>query len=81
MRSIAFNQTNGTLVSAGGDRTIRIWQLRRPLLVALQGHRAKVYSVSFSPDGRLLASSGADNNVRLWDRQGNLLHRLSGHQG
>jgi WD40 repeat protein len=36
-------------------------------LLALSGHREKVYNVEFSGDGSYLASSGADREIKLWD--------------
>ncbi|NET38047.1 MAG: TIR domain-containing protein [Cyanothece sp. SIO1E1] len=81
VRSLQFftYQQENLLVSAGGDRTVRIWRLNRPLLRSLQAHNASVHSVAFAPDGRTLASSGADDNIRIWDRTGNLLRTLTGH--
>lgn len=57
-----------TLVSAGADRTVRLWDTERarPLAV-LEGHTDEVLGAAFSPDGREVASGGVDRTVRLWD--------------
>ncbi|MFI1417673.1 helix-turn-helix domain-containing protein [Streptomyces sp. NPDC020731] len=60
-----------TLVSAGADRTVRLWDTdrARPLAV-LKGHTDEVLGAAFSPDGRKVASGGVDRTVRLWDVRG-----------
>ncbi|HLJ92481.1 MAG TPA: WD40 repeat domain-containing protein [Gemmataceae bacterium] len=56
------------LASAGGDATVRIWDvgLRKEKFV-LKGHADKVRAVAFSPNGRVLASGALHDNIKLWD--------------
>jgi WD40 repeat protein len=64
---LAFHPDGDLLASAGGDGSIRIWDLQTGQLAAtLIGHQGGATSVVFSPDGRWLASGGLDATLRLW---------------
>jgi len=56
------------LASAGGDQTVRLWDLADgPERAIWIGTAPAARSVAFSFDKRSLASAGADGAVRLWD--------------
>ena len=80
--SLVFLPDGKTLISASGDRLIRLWdpatgqELRR-----LEGHTAAVLSLVLAPDGKRLASGGADGTVRFWDlAAGKEVRLIQGHR-
>jgi len=91
VRSVAFSPDGNTLVTAGDDRTARLWDLTdrtapRPLGQPLTGHTGPVRSVAFSPDGNALVTAGSDGTARLWDLTDRTAPRplgqpLTGHNG
>ncbi|MBN1139999.1 MAG: caspase family protein [Anaerolineae bacterium] len=65
---VLFSPDGRTVVMAGEDKVISIWQLDRaggPLL--LKGHDDRVFSLDISDDGDLLVSGSWDGTTRLWD--------------
>jgi WD40 repeat protein len=64
---VVFSPSGKLLASAGGDATVRIWDIRNgDLLQTLIAHPGGATSVAFRPDGRALASGGLDGVVRIW---------------
>lgn len=68
--SVIFSPDSKQLATAGGDGTVRVWNLQGQELEKFVGHKGPVRSVSFSRDGQQLASSSDDTMVRIWDLQG-----------
>ncbi len=71
---VAFNADGTLLASAGGDKTVRIWERATEIPIrTLTGRTSSprwsgvVYGVTFTPDGTLLATAGSDGIVRLWE--------------
>ncbi|RLN95089.1 hypothetical protein BBJ28_00000119 [Nothophytophthora sp. Chile5] len=68
--------TRLTLVSAGDDSTVRIWDLyTQKQLACIADHMSPVTSVAFSADGYTLLSAGRDKVVNFWDLKDHKLRK------
>ncbi|MGP4050240.1 nSTAND1 domain-containing NTPase [Streptomyces sp. 2A115] len=80
--AVAFTRDGLGVVTAGGDRALRIWDRDgRVRATVPKAHEGGVTAVACSPEGfELIASGGRDNLVRLHDLSGRPLGSpLSGH--
>jgi WD40 repeat protein len=68
VHSVMPSPDGSLLVSAGEDRTVRLWATAtgREIRV-LEGHTDGVLHAIFSPDGSRVLSTGRDGTVRIWD--------------
>ena len=63
-----FSRDGKQLVTAGGDRLIKIWDLATKKEVArLEGHSAQVLAVAFNTNATQVVSGGADKQLKVWD--------------
>lgn len=80
VRALAFTG-DGTLVSAGGDRTARIWA------APATGTRARpylnpiVYALRSAPDGQRWLMASHDHRLRLFDAARDTWTEFAGHRG
>ncbi|KAI1437482.1 WD40-repeat-containing domain protein [Xylaria sp. CBS 124048] len=72
--SLSIAADNARFASAGGDRSVFLWDVARAQTLrrfgggGIQGHTARINSVCFCGDeDSLLVSGGLDTSVRVWD--------------
>jgi hypothetical protein len=66
VEALLFSRDGRALITAGGDRAVRVWDLAGRAVVQLEGHRNRVRTLALSPDGRTLASGSDDGTVLVW---------------
>ncbi|KAI8367555.1 WD40-repeat-containing domain protein [Radiomyces spectabilis] len=81
VNEVCYNKSGQYCVSAGRDRTVRLWNpLSAMLLHTYTGHSRDVLGVSVASDNAKIASCGADKAVILWDvGTGEILRRYTAH--
>ena len=68
VQAVAYSPINSSLIaSAGGNHTIKLWDLDEDVITTLGGHTDIVNSIAFSPDGKYLVSGSDDYTIKLWD--------------
>ncbi|MBN6050806.1 TIR domain-containing protein, partial [Nonomuraea sp. RK-328] len=66
VRSVAFGNGNGVLVSTGEDRTVKLWDVTRQEVTARWKLPGEGYRVAFGREGRLVAAGHAQG-VAVYD--------------
>jgi WD40 repeat protein len=80
---VAYSPDGRTIVTGGGDRTVRFWDAKAwRQRAALPFPEAAVEKVAVAPDGATAAAAGRDGGVRLFDvAAGKELHHFAAAGG
>ena len=66
LQGVDFSPDGQNIVTAGHDRSLKLWQNDGTLLKSLFGHDGAVWQAKFDPQGKIV-SAGEDNTVIIWD--------------
>lgn len=68
------------LFSASKDESIRMWNLRTSVCIAIfcghMGHRDEVLSIDIHPLGNCFVSGGMDTSIKIWDLENSMIQQL-----
>ncbi len=71
VQAVAYSPVNSSLIaSAGGNHTVKLWDLAAGSVTTLGSHKDTINSIAFSPDGQRLVSSSDDFTFKLWNVPG-----------
>jgi serine/threonine protein kinase len=81
VNAVVFSPDGKTLISAGADKSIKIWDLSTGRVIRdLQGHTSFVNALAVSPDGQIIVSASADKTIKIWEyATGQEVRTLTGH--
>lgn len=79
---LAITKDSRICLTAGFDRTMRVWDLSTGKQLKSLRHTLALNSVAVSPNGLYGASAGGDFVLRIWDlARGEIVATLPGHRG
>eukprot|EP00208_Stichococcus_sp_RCC1054_P006367 CAMPEP_0206145226 /NCGR_PEP_ID=MMETSP1473-20131121/26722_1 /ASSEMBLY_ACC=CAM_ASM_001109 /TAXON_ID=1461547 /ORGANISM="Stichococcus sp, Strain RCC1054" /LENGTH=309 /DNA_ID=CAMNT_0053541355 /DNA_START=511 /DNA_END=1437 /DNA_ORIENTATION=+ len=81
--AVRFNKPGTYCLSAGRDRTIKLWNPHRGIVIkTYTGHGYDVRDVAVKDDNSQFASAGGDRQLFLWDvSTGQTVRKFGGHDG
>ncbi len=79
--AFTFNVNSQSIISSGGDRTIRIWDLKGKERHSFKTSEDSIYSFAVSPNGQYIVGGGGGSSLQLWDANGNRINKpFKGHE-
>ncbi|MCB9267376.1 MAG: caspase family protein [Lewinellaceae bacterium] len=79
--TVAFSPDGQYILTAGLDRTAKLWNRQGQELVTFSQHSGYILDATFSPDGQYIITGADDASIILWNLQGQALHTYQGHLG
>ncbi len=68
VNAVAYSPVNSSLIaSAGGNNTVKIWDLADGRVDTLGSHKNTINSLAFSPNGTRLVSGSDDYTIVVWN--------------
>ncbi len=79
--SLAITPNGEYIVSGGGDKTIKLWDINSGKCIkTLDSHDNEINSVVVTPNGKTIISGSSDKTIKLWDiNSGKCIKTLTGH--
>jgi len=80
VNSVAFSRDDSFLVSGGGDRTVRLWEVGTQQLLHTMEHGEWVNDVAFAPSSQAVASVARDGSIKIWSvKTGEMFGAVKAH--
>ena len=80
VHALSFAPDGRSVVSAGEDKWVRVWNLERGDTTSLRGHGEKITVLSRAARADVFASASHDGTVRVWRPGSTEARVLSGHR-
>ena len=64
--TVAFSPDGQYILTAGLDRTAKLWNRQGQELVTFSQHSGYILDATFSPDGQYIITASADGTARIW---------------